>query len=322
MTALTQKITNMLSPFSPTPSSTPPAQSQDPPVTSSSSTPIIFENSEKLKTAPAERHIGITSACRSKTASSCELFGMMKALAAGGNDADMTPSDVGSDEDEESGLVIPSRHSAINPKSTSNALPRAESSTTVRQNSTIGHDGDGKQETMQSWMDETVGRTISQSEVLSSRFAGETGRTVMFKAEPFVALSMSNLSPLVSQDGYPRKAKVPAKKKRPQLPHLHINAVPPQEEPEHPELDTPPSDAETLPSIPPSSGASTPVTDITSPSKLSEEEGKYEDILQDRKISDEEKLQAVVAEFGDIAGLMEGSEPERMLAEAKGSLFK
>ncbi|KAK8854734.1 hypothetical protein IAR55_003473 [Kwoniella newhampshirensis] len=39
-------------------------------------------------------------------------------------------------------------------------------------------------------------------------------------------------------------------------------------------------------------------------------------------ISDEDKLAAIVDEFGDIAGLIEGEEPERILAESKGSLFK
>ncbi|WWC90647.1 uncharacterized protein L201_005583 [Kwoniella dendrophila CBS 6074] len=39
-------------------------------------------------------------------------------------------------------------------------------------------------------------------------------------------------------------------------------------------------------------------------------------------ISDEEKLAAIKDEFGDIAGLMEGDEPERLLADTKGTLFK
>ncbi|WWC63363.1 uncharacterized protein I303_105963 [Kwoniella dejecticola CBS 10117] len=40
------------------------------------------------------------------------------------------------------------------------------------------------------------------------------------------------------------------------------------------------------------------------------------------EVSDEEKLAAIIEEFGDIAGLMEGDEPERMLADTKGALFK
>nr|XP_031864085.1 uncharacterized protein CI109_000729 [Kwoniella shandongensis]KAA5531157.1 hypothetical protein CI109_000729 [Kwoniella shandongensis] len=39
-------------------------------------------------------------------------------------------------------------------------------------------------------------------------------------------------------------------------------------------------------------------------------------------IPDEDKLAAIVDEFGEIAGLLEGDEPERILAESKGSLFK
>jgi sterol 3beta-glucosyltransferase len=50
-------------------------------------------------------------------------------------------------------------------------------------------------------------------------------------------------------------------------------------------------------------------------------------VLDTDEPSDEQKLAAVIEEFGDIASLMErddgeGSEPERLLAESKGSLFK
>ncbi|WVR00064.1 hypothetical protein IAU59_007206 [Kwoniella sp. CBS 9459] len=39
-------------------------------------------------------------------------------------------------------------------------------------------------------------------------------------------------------------------------------------------------------------------------------------------ISNADKIKAIVEEFGEIANLMEGDEPERMLADTKGSLFK
>ncbi|WVR07542.1 hypothetical protein IAU60_004584 [Kwoniella sp. DSM 27419] len=40
------------------------------------------------------------------------------------------------------------------------------------------------------------------------------------------------------------------------------------------------------------------------------------------ELSPEEKLAAIAEEFGDIAGLIEGEEPERLLGATKGSLFK
>lgn len=39
-------------------------------------------------------------------------------------------------------------------------------------------------------------------------------------------------------------------------------------------------------------------------------------------ITDEEKMAAIISEFGDIASLYEDQEPERILAESKGSIFK
>lgn len=39
-------------------------------------------------------------------------------------------------------------------------------------------------------------------------------------------------------------------------------------------------------------------------------------------ITDEEKIAAIISEFGDITSLYEDQEPERILAESKGSVFK
>ncbi|KIR31721.1 sterol 3beta-glucosyltransferase [Cryptococcus deuterogattii MMRL2647] len=44
--------------------------------------------------------------------------------------------------------------------------------------------------------------------------------------------------------------------------------------------------------------------------------------LAGEDITDEEKVAAIIREFGDIASLCEDQEPERILAESKGSIFK
>lgn len=44
--------------------------------------------------------------------------------------------------------------------------------------------------------------------------------------------------------------------------------------------------------------------------------------LAGEDITDEEKMAAIIREFGDIASLCEDQEPERILAESKGSIFK
>jgi len=123
---------------------------------------------------------------------------------------------------------------------------------------------------------------------------------------------MSNLSPLNAQNGS-LTARRPRIRKRPSLPRL-ASAISPPGEPEHSDLEAPEPTSS-------SSGNSTPSTDITPPT-LSEDDNQYGSVFQDRAISDEEKLSAIAAEYGDIVALMEDSEPERMLAESMGSLFK
>ena len=132
-----------------------------------------------------------------------------------------------------------------------------------------------------------------------------------------VALSLSNLSPLNVQEGR-TSGKMSARKKRPSLPRLSSFAAHPRDEPEHPELAPPIPDDESTSA----SEGSTPSTGVTSPSKQSGEDEEYGGLLQNRVIPSDDKLKAIAEEFGDIAGLHEGAEPERMLAEAKGSLFK
>lgn len=125
---------------------------------------------------------------------------------------------------------------------------------------------------------------------------------------------MSNLSPLNAQSGSltARRPRI-RKRLRPSLPRL-ASAISPPGEPEHSDLEAPEPTSS-------SSGSSTPSTDITPPT-LSEDDNQYGSVFQDRAIPDEEKLSAIAAEYGDIVALMEDSEPERMLAESMGSLFK
>jgi sterol 3beta-glucosyltransferase len=79
------------------------------------------------------------------------------------------------------------------------------------------------------------------------------------------------------------------------------------------------------------SGTSTPVTDDSFAEYADPviiDGGKmYPVAFHDKPVPNDEKLRAIVEEFGDYANLFEGEngtepEPERMLAECKGSLFK
>jgi len=192
MTALTDKITNIFHSSEPAPT-----LKTTPPDDSAPKDAKLTKKPGRPKMLKPNKYIGITSACRSKTASSCELFGMLKALAAGGNDLETNSGTLDSDEDEDGGLVFSTSQPGRNPPSptststpkprgesrttrsptkSSTTTPRAESSTTIRAQQGEDHvDGDrGKQEALQRWMDETVGRTLSQSELLSSRFAGKS----------------------------------------------------------------------------------------------------------------------------------------------------
>ncbi len=125
---------------------------------------------------------------------------------------------------------------------------------------------------------------------------------------------MSNYSSLIAPAGMStgRPSRI---KRRPSLPRLSSFTADPQLAP--PELELPISDfAES------ESGPSSPSTGITTPSGMTAQDEEYPTVLQDKDITENEKLAAILEEYGDIAGLMEGDEPERMLAESKGSLFK
>ena len=135
------------------------------------------------------------------------------------------------------------------------------------------------------------------------------------------ALSMSNFSPFLAPEGGATGKQPSRIKKRPSLPRSF--GIPVHDEPEHPELEPPSlSDAETHTSSASNSDESTLPTDISSPSDTGEHEDTFGSQFPVAERSDKEKLEAIATEFGDIAGLMEGAEPERMLAEGRGSLFK
>lgn len=67
---------------------------------------------------------------------------------------------------------------------------------------------------------------------------------------------------------------------------------------------------------------------VDSPSIMSRTSEVTAAQTMEERVSDQEKVDAIVKEYGDIASLMQppedGSEPEpeRLLAESKGSLFK
>ena len=141
------------------------------------------------------------------------------------------------------------------------------------------------------------------------------------------ALSMSNLSPLTNGQSAARPR---GSKKRPPLPRPASTTVPNSDvEPEHPELgpSTSPDEESDYTSATPDSGSSTPSTEMTGPSMAGFDDSDVSAHFATASVPDEEKLKAIVEEYGDMASLLEGvagelPEPERILAESKGSLFK
>lgn len=236
----------------------------------------------------------------SKTCSSCELFGMFEALAAGKRDMSDFGGDLDSDEDEDDdshvdlpGVFASEPESSMKtPEAQASDLSREreDSSNTIRRLSSSTP--------LQQWLDQTIVNTMQQRETLSARF---TGKRAIHDQTDGVALSLSNISPYGEQ--------VVGRKIRPQLPHVSSK----------PGTEYADSESELSESIP-----STPSTGITTPPDT---ERHSAILVEGEEPSDERKLAAIVEEFGEIANLMErvdgdGSEPERMLAESKGSLFK
>jgi hypothetical protein len=96
---------------------------------------------------------------------------------------------------------------------------------------------------------------------------------------------MSNLSPLTGDEG------IITEGHRPLLPQLNTSALP-----------TASADQSTRTAVP---------LDCT---RLPTSSGI--------EIPQEDKIRAIIEEFGDVANLMQDEEPERILAESAGSLFK
>ncbi|RXK41091.1 hypothetical protein M231_01494 [Tremella mesenterica] len=276
---------------------------------------------------------------RSKIASSCEVFGLLKALAAGGNGVAGPEEAVDSDEDEESSFKVQGQNGyVVDPSKTPtpnnvNDLPHVESSTTLRPGYKTGsvphrpEDLPGETEAekraaLNKWMEETLEE--SKNNAASARFA---------------ALSVGNYSPWVNRKNDHKIAHQTKVHKRPR-PELPCPPPPasdsetPLDESEHPELDISPgalgpridtdSDSSRPPSIAPSeSSVASSYTSATSLGLVDDDGIPF----FGPDIPDDLKLKAIIEDFGNIADLMENSdgtpgEPERMLAESKGSLFK
>ena len=119
--------------------------------------------------------IGITGLCRSKTASSCELFGILKALAAGGNDVDagleMDDTDVTDLEQESSGpssaSPVPRSRTSISSEATLRPdVPGLEGTLNLE-----NEDEAKQKEKLEKQMVDAL-QTARQRDMLSSRFTG------------------------------------------------------------------------------------------------------------------------------------------------------
>ena len=130
---------------------------------------------------------------QSRFASSCELFSMLKALAAGRSEVELAGGEVDSDEDEEGEFVLPQVQEEENdpydpavtptaPKTTQ--LPHVASTLTVRPDDVSASDSDyppsrypGETEeahkaALDHWMAESLEKTVQERDTLTSRFAG------------------------------------------------------------------------------------------------------------------------------------------------------
>lgn len=129
------------------------------------------------------------------------------------------------------------------------------------------------------------------------------------------ALSLSNLSPY----GEPMLGDDEKPKSRPPLPTFtsKLTSDPEQETPSG----TPASSAPGSPTFPAADASAPVAAPLVMPQPVRNESMRSNDPSYVEP-TDDEKLAAIAEEFGDISGLFEGAEPERMLAESKGSLFK
>jgi hypothetical protein len=111
--------------------------------------------------------IGFPNLCRSKTASSCELFGILKALAAGGNDVDvgleMDDTDVTDLEQAESASPVP-RASISSETTLRPDVAALEEPLEVQ-------DEEKQKEKLEKQMNDAIA-TVRERDMLSSRFTG------------------------------------------------------------------------------------------------------------------------------------------------------
>lgn len=155
-----------------------------------------------------------------------------------------------------------------------------------------------KDQILEDWVQDTT----TQNDALGSKFAGTCACTTVLTG---IAMSMSNLSSFTAKSASDAK-----NKKRPALPTR------PSHDLDSPELRRTSEDSATETAI--SSGMTTPTeSTISTPGFHVADE-----------VDDATKLAAIIEEYGDVASLFRpgngssDSEPERMLAECKGSLFK
>ena len=117
----------------------------------------LDDSSTSLRPRKQSTLVSVTNQCRSQMASSCELFGMLTALAAGGNsiDDDLTPSE---DEDDSTQVHRTPALQDLPPSATSGIHePRSEQE---------------QKEQLERWVDDTLSKTNEQRDTLSSSFAG------------------------------------------------------------------------------------------------------------------------------------------------------
>ncbi|WVQ82114.1 hypothetical protein IAT38_004242 [Cryptococcus sp. DSM 104549] len=294
MPAVPKKLASI---FSSSPCSSPKLDPEKP----KGSVPPLSKLARPRGSGPAVDRVGMPCAS--------QLFNLFQLLAGDSSTSDLSMGgDVDSDEDEHTAMkagddsdkdsasstlddtdaaTVKARRSPVNSSSASHSPVQANTDTPAEHDAKVQH-----------WIDETIRNSERDRDALSSRFT---------------ALSLSNLSS--AMPNHPQK---PAKK-RPALPHTFTE--------QSPEMDdvspdaTSPTDSESFEAQMPPIALGDPLpartADEAVPAAAVNRAGMGVD-----DISDEEKLAAIADEFGPIAELFEGDEPERILAESKGSLFR
>ncbi|WVQ77692.1 hypothetical protein IAR50_007382 [Cryptococcus sp. DSM 104548] len=255
---------------------------------------IFSPSSSTLDPAPPPNEPARPAAVDRGTGMPCsaQLFDLLKFIAGGsGAPADLIMNDL-SDEDE----AATHTDSSGEVSDGASTMPNASTPTTPDTSSGEVHSDPRRR----MWEDETAPGTVER-DTMSSRFT---------------ALSLNNLSASMSADN------VQDTKHRPPLPFSPMD--------DSPELAAPIDSSPSRPGSSLSTSSSASPDGISAYDANTEEETPSVNELAsigttfegDREISAEEKLAAIVNEFGDVSSIYEGDEPERILAESKGSLFK